>query len=244
MKRWFLLITILLTFALCLGFAGDFWKSKKFSTWNDEETKKMIENSPWARKVPVKYTFTAPKGGGMGPGMGGGMGPGMGGGMGPGMGGGGGGFGPLSPLPPDMTPKVILRWQSALPIKQAFARNRYKDAVEASEEAQKTLSREESQYILGVIGLMGPPTAFEKEVLKAGATITVGELPPVNAADVLVDKQGMATNIYIAFPKTLEGAHKIAVDDREVEFLLKTPNIEIKAKFLLKDMMYEGKLEI
>jgi hypothetical protein len=72
----------------------------------------------------------------------------------------------------------------------------------------------------------------------------VGELPPINAVDVLVDKQGYNTNLYIAFPKSLEGAHKITEADRGVDFLLKTPAIEIKAKFSLKDMVYEGKLEI
>jgi len=248
MKRWFLPIIAMLVFALCVAVAGDFWKSKKFATWSDEETKKMIEDSPWARKVPIKYVYTAPPGGGMpGGGYGGGMGGGMpGGGFGGGMpgGGGGGGFGGLNKLPPDMTPKAILRWQSALPIKQAFARNRYKDAVATSEEAAKSLAREEVQYILGVIGLMGPPTAFEKEVLKAGATITVEKLEPIKAVDALVDRQGMTTNVYFAFPKALEGAHKITEADRGIDFLLKTPNIEIKAKFNLKDMVYEGKLEI
>lgn len=243
MKRLFLPIVAILAFALCVAFAGDFWKSKKFATWSDEETKKVIEDSPWARKVPIKYTSTAPKGGGGMPG--GGYGGGMpGGGMGGGMPGGGGGFGSLNKLPPDMTPKAVLRWQSALPIKQAFARSRYKDAVETSEEATKSLAREEVQYILGVIGLMGAPTSFDKEVLKAGATITAGELPPIQALDVLVDKQGYNTNLYIAFPKALEGAHKITEADRNVDFLLKTPNIEIKAKFNLKDMVYQGKLEI
>jgi len=252
MKRWFLPIIAILTFALCIAIAGDFWKSKKFATWSDEETKKMIEDSPWARKVAFKYTYTAPKGGGMpGGGYGGGMGGGMpgggyGGGMGGGMpgGGGGGGFGPLGQLPPDMTPKAILRWQTALPVKQAIARSRYKDEVEKSEEAAKSLGREEAQYILGIIGMMGPPNYFDKEVLKAGATITIGDLPPVKAADVLIDRQGMNMNLYIAFPKAQEGAHKITEADHNVEFLLKTPNIEMKAKFNLKDMVYQGKVEI
>jgi hypothetical protein len=247
MKRWFLPIIAMLVFALCVAVAGDFWNSKKFAAWSDEETKKMIEDSPWAIKTAIKYIYTAPPGG-MGGGMpGGGMG-GMGGGMpGGGMGGGmggGGGFGGLQKLPPDMTPKAILRWQSALPVKQAIARARYKDQVETSEEAAKALAREEPQYILGVIGLMGPPTSFNREVLKKGASLVVGNLAPIPALDVLTDQQGMMTNLYIAFPKLLEGAHKITEADKEVQFLLKTPNIEIKGKFPLKKMVYEGKLEI
>jgi hypothetical protein len=244
MKRWFLPIIALLTIGLCLAFAGDFWKSKKYSTWSDEETKKMLEDSPWAHSAPVKYTFTAPPGGGM-PGRGG-----MGGGMPPGgMGGGGmeggGGFGPLGPPKQQaQTPKVTLRWQSALPIKQAIARARYKDAVETSEEAAKVFAREETQYILGVIGVMGAPDSFKPDVLKAGATLKIGELPPVPALDVLTDRQGMATNIYFAFPKTQPDAHVINENDKSLEFQLKTPNLEVKGKFSVKDMIYQDKLAI
>ena len=128
MKRWVLLIVVVITLGLCIGFAGDFWKSKKYSAWNEDETKKMQDDTPWARQVPIKYTVTA------GPGMGG-M-PGRGGMGGPPMGGGGGmegggGFGPLGPPKPEsQAPKVVLRWQSALPIKQAVARMRYTDQVE------------------------------------------------------------------------------------------------------------------
>jgi hypothetical protein len=228
MKRWYLPIVAVLTIALCVAFAADFWKTKKYSTWSDEEVKKMIENSPWARKVPVKYpgakSFGMPGGGMGGPPIGGG--------------------GSLPPAPPDTTPKAVLRWQTALPIKEAIARARYKDQVETSEEAAKTLKREEVQYILGVTGLMGSPTAFKTEDLKAGAKIKIGDLPPIPALDVMVDKQGFTTNLFIAFPKAMEGAHRITEADGSVEFELKTPSIEIKWKFNLKEMVYQDKLEI
>jgi hypothetical protein len=238
MKRLFLPIAVILVLAVCAVIAGDFWASKKYSTWNNDETKKIIENSPWARQVPIKYIFKGGPGG-MGGGMPGGMGGGMPGGM-----GGGGDFGPLMAPMPDMSPKAFLRWQTALPIKQALARAKYKDKVETSEEAAKSLSREESQYILGVIGLMGPPNAFDKNLLKTACTLKIGELAPIPAADVLVDRQGMSTNLYVAFPKTQEGAHQIVAGDKDVEFILKAPTMEIKGKFSLKDMVYQGKLEI
>jgi hypothetical protein len=143
-----------------------------------------------------------------------------------------------------MTPKATLRWQSALPVKQALARAKYKDKVETSEEAAKSLSREESQYILGIIGLMGPPNAFDVNLLKTACTLKIGDLAPLPAADVLVDRQGMSTNLYVAFPKTQQGAHQISAADKDVEFILKAPTMEIKGKFSLKDMVYQGKLEI
>jgi hypothetical protein len=260
MKRMFFSVTIILTFAICVAIAGDFWASKKYSSWSDAEIKKILENSPWARQVPIKYIFKGMPGGmgpggmgggmpgdmgggmpgGMGGGMPGGMGGGMPGGMGGGMPGGMGGGGDM----PNMTPKAFLRWQSSLPIKQAIARAKYKDKVETSEEAAKALTREESQYILGIIGLMGQPTAFDVNKLKAASTLKIGDLPPIPAMDVLVDHQGMMTNLYVAFPRLLQGSHQISVADKNVEFMLKTPTMEIKGRFSLKDMLYQGKLEI
>jgi hypothetical protein len=248
MRRWLLPIIVVVALGMSVAIAGDFWKSKKFSTWNDEESKKMLEDSPWARQVPIKYILTGgPGGGGMGGGMGrGGMGGGMpAGGMGGGGGEGGGGFGPLMPPRPEMqTPKATLRWQSALPIKQAIARIRFKDEVEKSEDAAKSLSRQEGQYILGISGVTGGPNTFKVDVLKAGATIKIGNLVPIPPSDVIVDRQGMMTVLFFAFPKTQAGAHVIEEKDKSIEFLLKTPNMELKGKFSLDDMVYQGKLEI
>ncbi len=239
MKRWLLPIVVVVALGLCVATAGDFWKSKKFSTWNDEESKKVLEDSPWARQVPIKYIFAGGRGG---PGMGGGMGRG---GMGGGGGEGGGGFGPLGPPKAEaQTPKATLRWQSALPVKQAMARLRYKDEVEKSEEAAKSLSRQEGQYILSVSGVMGAPNSFKTEVLKAGATLKIGSLDPMPPSDVLVDRNGMSTVLFFAFPKAQAGSHIIEEKDKSIEFQLKTPNIELKGKFSLDDMVYQSKLEI
>jgi hypothetical protein len=178
-------------------------------------------------------------------GMGGGMPPG---GMGGGGGaGGGGGFGPLqAPRPEMQTPKAILRWQTALPVKQAIARMRYKDEVEKSEDASKSLSRQETQYVLSVSGLMvmGGPNAPKQDVWKAGATLKIGNLPPIPPSDVLIDRQGMSTIIFFAFPKGQDGSHVVEEKDKSMEFQLKTPSVELKGKFSLDDMVYQSKLEM
>lgn len=147
-------------------------------------------------------------------------------------------------MPDIPLPKAILRWQTALPIKQAIARARYKEKVETSEEAARMFARKEIHYILGIIGLMGPSIYFTGEELKAGASLIIGDLPPIQPADVLVDRQEMLTNLYLVFPKLQQGAHHISERDNSMEFLLKTPAFEIKKRFSLKDMVYQGKLEI
>src|SRR5580704_16437701 len=100
--------------AVCL-LAADFW-AKPSTEWSDKDLQKMITNSPWAR------SFNPPNpGGGLGdsgapPPLSEGRG---------GRGGGGGGGSAPAGGPPGAggpVPTIYARWQSALPVKQAFVR--------------------------------------------------------------------------------------------------------------------------
>ncbi len=50
------------TYLLCLtwvliagvGLAEDFWTKKEYMQWTDEEVKKVMTNSPWAKDVTVR----------------------------------------------------------------------------------------------------------------------------------------------------------------------------------------------
>ena len=53
-----------------------------------------------------------------------------------------------------------------------------------------------------------------------------------------LDRQGNAGNLILFFPRT----NPLTVEDNEVEFAFKLGNLNIKKKFKLKDMMFDGKL--
>src|SRR5262249_20388878 len=132
---------ILLGF-VCLAGASvaigqDFWSKKPFNGWTDEELKKFMSDSPWAKNQTMA---TAPPGssgldmgsgggggggeeepGGAGAISGGGGGGGRGGGGGGGRGGGGDFGGGRGGRTAAMT--LVMSWQSALPIKQANVRS-------------------------------------------------------------------------------------------------------------------------
>ncbi|MDA2930016.1 hypothetical protein MYX84_08740 [Acidobacteria bacterium AH-259-O06] len=61
-----------------------------------------------------------------------------------------------------------------------------------------------------------------------------------------VDAQALRSGaeIYVMFPRTQEGSHVITVKDKDVEFVTKIGEREVKKKFKLKDMVYDGKLEL
>lgn len=251
MGRGFTAVLVLLTLCVCGVLAADFWAAKKFTDWSDKDVQKMLEDSPWARKTSI--TMTIPSGG-AGRGRGFGMslvpsqgesmpgGGGMGGdtGMGGGMGGGGAmGRGMSAPAL-----QVTVRWHSALPIKQAVIRERHRAGEAITDDESKLLGRDESIYVAGVIGIPGPGMGLDAKELAASAELRIAGVPATQAANVQIERSPKGTNLYFMFPKKQEGAHVIALGDNEVEFFLKSKTMAVKRKFKLKDMVYEGKLEI
>jgi len=73
--------------------SGDFWNEKEPADWSQEEIKRLLTKSPWARQGNVSFGGAAGGPGGGGRGRGGGGGGYGGGGMGGGGGYGGGGMG-------------------------------------------------------------------------------------------------------------------------------------------------------
>jgi len=241
MKHSSLLIFAVFTLGLYSLVAADFWKEKKYTEWSEKELDKMLENSPWAQKTSIQ--MKARGGGGRGGGLSTGL-PGaesQGGGAG-GAGRGGRGSFEDTERPPEI--RVIVRWHTALPIKQAIACLRYQDEVETSEEAVKMLGQEEPLYIVGIIGIPGPAAALNLDEVKAGAQLKIKNLPPIQAANAQADQGPTGTNLYLVFPRLQEGAHIITAEDKEVEVFLKTSTIEVKHKFKLKDMVYRDQLEL
>src|ERR1041385_1924400 len=93
--------------SLCL-WAADFWASKPFTEWSDNEVKKILQDSPWTGKVTIRMGGVVPPplgGGGGGP-RGGPQGDGGD----AGASGGAGGFGGGGEV------TATLVWQTALPI--------------------------------------------------------------------------------------------------------------------------------
>jgi hypothetical protein len=226
--------------AFCL-LAADFWQSKPFAEWGDKDLQKMMTNSPWAHSFNLPLALSG-GGGDVGPsGEGGGGGGRGGGGGGGGEGGGAGGGGGIPPTPGGLAPMIAARWQSALPVKQAFVRLKYGAQTATSPDAQKILDREETRYAIVLSGPFrsllrgGKPEAVKKAIMDATSLSVKGkdEVRPVEV-DVA------PSDILLAFPRTTP----FSLDDKEVEFSTKLGDVNLKYKFKLKDMVFNGKLEM
>jgi hypothetical protein len=238
-----------LIFAVSL-WAADFWQSKPYTEWTDKEIQKILSNSPWSKEVVVSLS-----GGGGGSGKGSRKGGGGGGGGdtgfdGPATGSGGGNAGPSSRAnvnevgggtpgggTPGMT--LVVSWRTALPLRQAIAKQKFGAEAGTSPEAKKVIEEPQKHYVIVVAGLparMGRGGAEMKEALLKNTSLSIKGKEPI----VPEDLQSSGTAAIFMFPKTVA----IDLDDKEVEFSTKLGQTMVKAKFKLKDMVFNGKLDL
>jgi len=239
-RNVFLGLAGLLIAGIALG--EDFWVKKEYTQWTEEEVKKVMTNSPWAKDV----TVSAPAGS-LGPGQ---RGPqnsnidvesGAGGGRGRGGRGGarggeaeGGGAG-------DVLLSLNMSWRSALPLRKAIVKSRLGGSTEVPSEAQQMLAKEQEEYVIVVSGVparnarqIQDPARLNRSTLKAG------KKAPITPKAVDFQARTQTVDVFFIFPKT----DPITLEDKEVELDLKLGAMEAKRKFNLKDMVYNGKLEL
>lgn len=202
----------------------------------------MMSNSPWAKSVGV--SMSGPGGGAppMAPAGGGGFGgagvPG-----GP-QGGGGSEFGPGAPGSAGPSFDVVARWQSALPIRQAFVRLKFGAEADKSAEAAKVLEQQETPYEIVLSGPMGPFLGAKPEdsakALSEVSFLSSSRTGAIKAVQIQVGKPGKTMDVVFVFPRSMP----FTVEDREVEFITKLGASTLKYKFKLKDMVLNGKLDM
>jgi hypothetical protein len=221
-RREILMLSLAAVPALCSP-AGEFWNDKKPEDWTEEEIQELLTRSPWAKEGAVSV-----------------------------FGGAGGSLlnrngamnrsGNMSSTgrqrtnttqttqgdSPDLRYRAFVRWQSALPIREALK--------------EKSIPGVSDSYIIAVVGdlAMGDPEADEAQresrldMMKQYTKLDRrgGPLPLTNIQPV----QKLGTLFY--FPRAEP------IKDGQVTFSTKMGPVEVKCKFTVKDMMYRGKLEL
>ena len=230
---------LLLLFSLGLV-AADFWQ-KPYTEWSDKDAAKMMTDSPWAKSASVSM---GGPGGGAPPAMpAGGGGGGFGGAGGP-QGGGGSEFGPGAPgsAPPSLD--VVARWQSALPIREAFVRLKFGAEADKSADAKKVLEEQDRPYeivLSGPMGMfLGGKPGDAAKALSEVSFLSSRRTGAIKAVQIEVSKPGKTTDVVFAFPRSMP----FTVDDKEVELTTKLGSSNLRYKFKLKDMVVNGKLEM
>jgi hypothetical protein len=251
-------VIILVLAAGVIAFAADdAWKNKPVPEWTADDAHQIMTDSPWAKTVTPTMEFSSSDGqrrsrggGGRGGGIGiGGIGIGI-----PGIGGtgrrGGGGY-PGGGYPgggnpggnyPDgggrtesvSPPTLTLRWESALPVREAELKARDVDAP----------TLDENHYAIAVIGV-------PREMLKADSRAMEGELKKqvtlkrdgkkdLKPSSVEIHQREDGPIILFLFPKSAE----ISKTDRHAEFDAQIGRLKFSDTFDMEDMVYLGRLEL
>ena len=271
MKKSILLALLVLLSGAGLR-AADFWEKKEYKQWKPKDVHKMLTKSPWAQNVSLdamqmrRGAFEdieggpdQPQGGGgrdadFGDGGAGGDSP-------PGSSvGSGGGFGAPSGGPGFSGPglrgrrpgagsrgappiNVTVRWASALPVKQAIIRSRYKGDFQESEKDKQLLNMKDEQYVVLLSGLpsrMARALQRNTDRIKQMTVLHRKKKDPIAAASVEVLPRDQFVEIFMFFPRE----EAIALEDKDVELRTEVGPFKIKRKFKLKKMVFNDKLEL
>jgi len=130
---------------------------------------------------------------------------------------------------------VHVRFETALPVRQAMAIVRVSDLPLTSASAQ---SVGEKYYVVGISGLPRHLTGPAPYALSEEAVLKFKGRAPIRAARSTVRPGG---RLFLYFPR--EGS-PITVEDGAVEVEVKLPQFTIQQTFRLKDMVYHDKLEL
>lgn len=240
--------------ALCLAADHQKWISNDYTQWTPAQTAQMLAYSPWARQATAFFGTTdedarsfpvqmpTPRDAGAGGRA-----------VSDGKWDGGVGRIPRGGTP---TLPVTVRWDSALPIREALLASHAPE----NRDTEHTLAEPDKYYVITVIGLarghqvtLSNPdstespanegrTPFDVRQTRQGlmnlSRLTPRAKKPIVPEDVRLDEA--SGRIQIFFPKS----EPIVASDKEVFFGTTYGSIKVTQRFRLKDMMYKGKLEL
>lgn len=232
MRKTLLLVVVSL-FAIAL-WASDPWKDKSYKDWDEKDVRKIMNDSPWAKKIEIEADekghgrLEAPEGA-------------------PTAGGARGeneeedekegsrGEKDEDKEKGDMT--LVVRWVSSKTLREAWTRGQVLQGKIAQLDIEKHLPQEPDDYQLVVSGSdMSLFQKAEQSSLKATSYLAAKKskqkIPPSQVEIVRATDGKRIKAIIFHFPKKSQsGEPVIANDERELKFVTRAGAVEVKAGF-------------
>jgi len=215
--------------ALGTAAAGPPWKAKNPdpTKWTPADVEQILSNSPWSQTANAAFPETRDDEPVSAYALPGAAQAGMGGPKGGTDGRWDGGVakntgrGQLPTLP------VLVRWDSAAPVRQALLRSQESIPAESQRD-----------YVITVIGLVSAGKDQPLEGLMSHSSLRVPGKAPITAEDAKVDAKTGAVHLY--FPRSAG----INPSDKDVVFATRFGSLAVLKKFHLAEMVYHGRLEL
>lgn len=227
-----------------VALSGADWKEGGFPQWPENKVLKLLTDSPWAKPRTVHlqwhqkedrpFTYkdvpgadhsqTQPGGGTIG-------------------GSPVGGIGKAKPKLPDIA-DIIVRWSSALPVRQATALYRQRDEKLDAGKLPELVGPAVTEYVVEIFGapamLAHRGMESVEAVAKTGTVLRSKSGRTWKPSRVKVTMSGDTLGILIYFPRT----QAITAADKELEFISDLQIIRLEERFKLSAMQYGGQLEL
>jgi hypothetical protein len=232
-------LTGVLTAVVVLAAADPAWKSKASPNWTEDDARQILMNSPWSKTTkaivaPLQTEDQRREGGNMGQPRG--------------IGYDGIEQNKIAKLPtsvpdlfkvdsnvrPEQSLALLLRWESALPIRVAELKSHFVEPPTLQSDG----------YILAVYGmpgraLKGDPMSLGNP-LKQQAFLRREGKKDVKPSSVEVFESGDGLVVVYVFPLSAE----ISPKDRHIEFGARIGRVGIAQIFNLDEMQFQGRLEL
>lgn len=215
-----------------VAFAGDVWKDKPFESWDQKDVQKVLDDSPWAKRVEFAPMPSAQDSGAT-----------------VGQPGGSGsiadrsgrrGSDPNAPSPAGRALVYIARWYSSRTIREGMVRAAELQGT-AEAEAKKPLDATPAGYEIMLLG--GDLSSFSQapeELQKLAyleAKKTKQKLAPANVTALKDETGRRIVAVVFAFQKkSADGQPTIAPDEKNVDFIAQVPRFTLKFHFDLAKM--------
>ncbi len=134
---------------------------------------------------------------------------------------------------------VTVSWQSARPLREALARERFGDQAATSHEAQAIIDEEPEFFQILVTVAPGTPFPTALRRVLESAVLTVRGRSPLHAVNFETGGDGGKARILFLFPR-----RPLSVSDRSVTFSANFGLYAVRQTFRLRDMVYRGRLEL
>jgi hypothetical protein len=243
-RKWQSLFIPLAMLPIGLILAADSaWKDKQVPEWSEDDAKQLLADSPWVKSVTPALTKGSQSS--SNPGMNrGNVGFGI-----PGLGYPGGGMGRrggMGQRPPNNNtdpnsdpnqklPMLTLRWESAMPVREAELKARDVNAPTLEDDAH---------YAIAVYGVPVTMTNGDSKKLaddcKKNAALKREDKKDMKPSSVQVLRREDGPVVVFLFPRTKE----ITKDDRRIEFDAQIGKLTLTESFYLEDMTFQGKVEL
>lgn len=224
-------LCLLFALAVLYAAADPPWKTKQIPDWTEDDAKQVLDDSPWAGSVEPSIVKTADRQRGLG---GAGIGIGL-----PGIGMGRRNGPPRQQPPPSDTPTgdppvLHVRWESAVPIRDAELKAREVNAPDI----------DPGSYAIAVYGVPAGMVRGEEKTLaaeyKKQAAIKRDGQKDLKPSSVEVLQRDDGPVVVYLFPRKTEITRK----DRRVEFDAQIAHLQFHKAFYTGDMAWQGKLEL